>query len=230
MKITTKEMLCDIEMYTGKTDTALANKFGVCRETINRWKHGVEPKDESTRKAIERAYQEAKAIYECKLVGTDIHAKDEPHEITVTFKPKFKTGDKVKTLDGEIGRIDKCVRAGVGFDENMRAKVKYLTYWVKVDHGYEHWEEDGLKLYTQPDKPKWTFTEDEKVILRNLPEEYQYIVRDESGSLTVWTDKPKKAIYTWKGGNVFIHFDEYGHLFRCIQWTDDEPCEFRKYL
>ena len=64
-------------------------------------------------------------------------------------------------------------------------------------------------------------TEDEKVILRNLPKEYKWIARDENGCLYVYASKPKKGITIWEGdGLPMIPFD---HLFEFIKWEDEEP-------
>lgn len=83
-------------------------------------------------------------------------------------------------------------------------------------------------------KPKWTFTEDEKVILRNLPKEYNWIGRSKSGNLYLFLRKPSMPVLgedigldVYSGSLLFMY---YSHLFQTIQWEDDEPCEFRKYL
>lgn len=75
------------------------------------------------------------------------------------------------------------------------------------------------------------FTEDEKVILKNLPPDFKWITRDASNWLYVYTNKPAKTSELWEADmgdmeNVTV----YDHLFDSVQWSDDEPCEFRKYL
>ena len=82
-------------------------------------------------------------------------------------------------------------------------------------------------------KPQWSFTDDEKVILRNLPEEYKWIVRDENGEMTIYSTKPDKSNGFWLGSQAvysFESFTAFKHIFKSIQWLDDEPCEFREYL
>ena len=75
-------------------------------------------------------------------------------------------------------------------------------------------------------KPQWVFTEDEKVILRNLPERYKWIARDEhTNTLTVYEQFPS-SVERFGGAWCTLPFK---HLFQSIQWSD-EPCEFRKYL
>lgn len=87
---------------------------------------------------------------------------------------------------------------------------------------------NGLNLRLAP---QWTFTEDEKVILRNLPEQYKWIARDEDGDVFVYIEKPAKNSEGWvadMGDTKSITF--FNHIFQSIQWSDEEPCEFRKYL
>ncbi|SHI43330.1 hypothetical protein [Parasporobacterium paucivorans] len=68
------------------------------------------------------------------------------------------------------------------------------------------------------------FTEDEKVIARNLPEEYEWIVRNKNGDLNLFTTKPIKHEDRWDlsayGGCVWFCLSG---LFQSIQWTDTEP-------
>lgn len=75
------------------------------------------------------------------------------------------------------------------------------------------------------------FTEDEKAILRHLPEQYKYIARDKDNVLEIYTEKPYKNYEWWisEKGCVF-HIVIYEHIFKSIQWEDAEPCEFRKYI
>ena len=80
-------------------------------------------------------------------------------------------------------------------------------------------------------KPQWSFTEDEKVILRNVPEQYKWIARDEiDNQLYVYTDKPtKKNQERLSGTGSARNFNVFKHLFQSIKLSD-EPCEFRRYL
>lgn len=80
---------------------------------------------------------------------------------------------------------------------------------------------------------QWTFSEDEKAILRNLSEKYKWIARNENNNLFVYEVKPAKnhVLGVWQ---VYINFCKslkyYNYLFKTIKWTDDEPCEFGKYI
>ena len=50
-----------------------------------------------------------------------------------------------------------------------------------------------IEYYVVKLKPQWGFTEDEKVILRNLPDEFRWIARDKSlNQLYVYTLKPNQ--------------------------------------
>lgn len=82
------------------------------------------------------------------------------------------------------------------------------------------------------DEPKtWQFTDDEKVILRNLPENYKWIARDEDRELYVYSDKPNKKTRSWNSSCYDTEeINIYPHLFQSIQWADEEPCEFRKFI
>ena len=78
------------------------------------------------------------------------------------------------------------------------------------------WERKDLKL-----------TEDEKVILRNLPKEYKWIARDKNGCLYAYASKPKKGIIMWESDGSMIPFD---HLFQFIKWEDEEPYSIEELL
>ena len=79
-------------------------------------------------------------------------------------------------------------------------------------------------------KPQWTFTEDEKVILINLPEKYKWITRDKSGRLYIYKYKPRKAKEIWSDSSFYHSLQIFQNIFQSIQWSDEEPCEFRRYL
>ena len=81
--------------------------------------------------------------------------------------------------------------------------------------------------------PRHFLTDDEKVILRNLPEQYKWIVRDAyTDKLTVFEHLPSKytEVSVWRFGGISYSLSPFKKLFQSIQWEDEEPCEFRKYL
>lgn len=78
-----------------------------------------------------------------------------------------------------------------------------------------------------------TITEDEKAILRNLPEEYRFISRDKSGELYIYRDKPEKRYgRVWENGvsNKVIYLMIFNHLFQMVRWEDGEPWEIEDLL
>ena len=119
--------------------------------------------------------------------------------------------------------------------ENEKLK-KELAQKKDLDKEIEKLEKELAELKAQKEKEKWQFTEDEKVILRNLPKEYKWIARDNNDKLWLYSDKPEKSsnYAVWKlADNVRgeqLEIIEFNHLFQCIQWSDPEPCEFRNFI
>lgn len=102
-----------------------------------------------------------------------------------------------------------------------------------IDDQIEYYEKRLTELKAQKEKEKWVFTEDEKVILRNLAERYKWIARDDlSNRIYIFVDKPHKEDGKWINDRGFNYLElrPFQHLFQCIQWTDIQPCEFRKYI
>lgn len=80
-------------------------------------------------------------------------------------------------------------------------------------------------------KPTWEFTEDEKVILRNLEDKWEWIARDGDGSLRLYCVEPEKLDTLWATPRCdFTPFRCFDHLFQSVQWEDEEPCEFRRFV
>lgn len=75
-----------------------------------------------------------------------------------------------------------------------------------------------------------TITEDEKVILLNLPGNYEWIARDEDGRLCVYPGKPLKVTTKWGSGLGHRFFDLFDHLFQMVRWEDDEPWKIEDLL
>ena len=87
-----------------------------------------------------------------------------------------------------------------------------------------------LKIIKLPKKKQ--FTDDELCILRNIDKKYKWIARDESGSLCIFDEKPKKSEEMWD--NVicsdFIELNCYNNLFNSIHWEDEEPIRIDDYV
>ena len=68
------------------------------------------------------------------------------------------------------------------------------------------------------------FTEDEKIIARNIGSEFLWIARDSDGSLGVYSEKPKKVGGVWYAPS--LHYQQlipFNDVFSSIKWEDDEP-------
>lgn len=90
---------------------------------------------------------------------------------------------------------------------------------------------EGLKWLNQEYKEPIKLTEDEKVILRNLPKKYKWIARDSYGRLWIHKNKPCKRPLLWE----VVEYEDcvleiYNHLFRFINWGDDEPYSIEELL
>ena len=70
-----------------------------------------------------------------------------------------------------------------------------------------------------------TFTEDEKIIARNIDKEYKWMARDSDGVLCVFKKKPRKSGNGWGGwySDGYKYISYFNHLFSAIKWDDEEP-------
>ena len=73
-------------------------------------------------------------------------------------------------------------------------------------------------------------TDDEKAILRSLPKEYKFIVRDKNGSLYVYKDKPLKGNAYWYSNYEYDSIYIFDHLFNSIKFEDEEPYSIEELL
>ena len=104
------------------------------------------------------------------------------------------------------------------FDENL----KYIDDLNKFDimKVYKDYTCKEL-LWERKEKPKIKLTEDEKAILRNVPQYYKWIARDGNGVVCLYPDKPHKSKTIWE--NIFGILFPFHHLFQFIKWEDEEP-------
>lgn len=80
---------------------------------------------------------------------------------------------------------------------------------------------------------EWKFTDDEKIILNLLPNCYNYLVRDQDGSLLVYSDKPHKEEDCWETDGMLKRWEDlsvFMNEFKSVKWGDEEPCEFRRFI
>ena len=143
-------------------------------------------------------------------------------------KSDLKYGNVVETREGikylyHCNNSDKFLNLDYdaflricNFDENLKC-INDLNEFdiMKVYKDYTCKE----LLWERKEEPKPT--EDEKVILRNVPKEYKWIARDRRGLIFLFSKKPSKCDYSWIGYND-IAFPYY-HLFQFIKWEDEEP-------
>lgn len=170
-----------------------------------------------------------------------------------TQKHEFKVGDRVQfksweEMEREFGIISGNIATKITFVPEMKflcgtyATIKEIKSDGKViltdstsnQGNIGDWNYSLDMLKPAVNEPKhWNFTEDEKVILRNLPEEFKWIARDDyKDDLYIYTgipEKEKDCDYWFYNGKDYS-LREFKHLFQTIQWEDNEPCEFRKFI
>lgn len=97
-------------------------------------------------------------------------------------------------------------------------------------------QRDLISMTTPTAEPIWKekkrieIPEPDRTILENINEEYKYIVRDHAGDIFVCTRKPEKHKYYWLGKEKSYPLTAFNHLFQFVQWTDEEPVNFREAL
>lgn len=68
------------------------------------------------------------------------------------------------------------------------------------------------------------FTNDEKIIAKNINKEYKWMARDKSGILYAYQDMPiKREIRYWDSDNFICISAMFRELFEQIKWEDDKP-------
>ena len=167
------------------------------------------------------------------------------------LKPEFKVGDRVQfksweEMEKEFGLDDDgyidifpaftkgmkylCGTYATIEEINSNGRV-FLTDHTSNKGNINYWNFSLDMLKSAVNEPKqWKFTEDEKVILRNLPKEYNWIARDGNKDLYIYITKPCKIEDIWDYDESPHELDSFEHLFQTIQWDDAEPCEFRKFI
>ena len=109
------------------------------------------------------------------------------------------------------------------FDENLTNIDDFNEFDImKVYKDYTLKE----LIWERKEEPK--LTEDEKVILRNVPKHYKWIARDIDGHLYIYASKPKKGLTIWV--DTGLPMTTFDHLFRFIKWEDEEPYSIEDLL
>ena len=152
----------------------------------------------------------------------------------------------MKKRDLEYGNVVET-REGIKYLYHCMNSDKFLNLddygflWIcdfdkNLKHIYDLYEFDIMKVYKdytckellweRKETPK--LTEDEKVILRNLPKKYKWIARDNSTCIQLFTNKPNKITWWWNGAEgIKLVFP---HLFQFIKWEDEEPYSIEELL
>lgn len=164
------------------------------------------------------------------------------------MRNNFKVGDRVQFKSWEEMAKEFGVICGdIPCRHIFTSEMKHLcgTYATiisitgkKVDlqdftaEGDLEWKYSTDMIKPVTSEPKRTFTEDEKVILRNIREEFRWIARDRDGGLNIYNVKPYKLDNCWGRKRIidFEIFNVFEHLFKSIKWEDDTACEFGKYI
>lgn len=83
---------------------------------------------------------------------------------------------------------------------------------------------EGLQWLYQEDEP---FTEEEKIILKNIRKDFKWIARDYDGKLCLYEVEPRKnsGVYSSFTGK-FCYFSVYKHLFKNVTF-EGGPVQFR---
>ena len=143
-------------------------------------------------------------------------------------------------------KIDLCKLLGVEEGEEFERDDSKIYYKYRVynniiqhfDEVLKIWEYSTLsinalvasEIIKLPKKKQ--FTNDELCILRNIDKKYKWIARDESGSLCIFDEKPKKSEEMWDNvtHSDFIELNCYNNLFNSIHWEDEEPIRIDDYV
>ena len=145
-------------------------------------------------------------------------------------KDELKGGNIVETRDGEkyIFNYIEGKSYFICLDRAGFNPSKYYKNDLSIDDSNR--ECDIMKVYKDytfkellwERKEPIKLSEDEITILRNIDEEFKYIVRDGNGLLYIYKNKPDKTYDSCWGNGRGTCFG-FKHLFQFIKWTDEEP-------
>lgn len=111
-------------------------------------------------------------------------------------------------------------------EEYLKEKTREYCGEHACDECYKaffEWLKEGYKEPIQ-------ITEDEKVILKNLPKEYKWIVRDSSNYICIHNEEPMKMVAFWDSDSKTEAITVFSHLFQFIKWEDEEPHSIEELL
>ena len=127
----------------------------------------------------------------------------------------LKVGDKLRIED-----IDFIVKKFINDDELYLDNKGYCSSLMRlIDEDYEIIKQTP------------TLTEDEKVILRNLHEEYKWICRLYDDTLYITDAKPQSSQSQWGFANCqYAKSIPFENIFKFITWEDEEPYNIKELL
>ena len=173
----------------------------------------------------------AKTPFDCmhKLINNYCIVK------TTLYGDKGRKGDKMIDLCKLFG-VKELEEFKIGTHENP-----YRIYNNSLQHlstNTERWNESCIafnyvissKITKLPKRKE--FTDDELAIMRSIPKMYRWIARDKAGSVYIFEKKPSKNEYGCWGNNkgIYCILVIFNHLFKCIQWEDEEPVYIPDYV
>ena len=158
-------------------------------------------------------------------------------------KSDLKYGNVIETRNGDkylvaYGHTDKVlVNLNDGIWISAPIKSSYKEDLTNVDY----FDIDIMKVYKdytltellwkrkEEPKPKPKLTEDEKFILKaSLNEKYQWIARNASGLICLFTNKPFKDLNRWLGYDPLMC--PFKYMLKFIKWEDEEPYSIEDLL
>ena len=130
-----------------------------------------------------------------------------------------RSGDKyLFTFHDEEDIFVDLTGDGYYYFESLYFNTNYKNSDIVIMKVYKDYTCKEL-LWERKEK-KLVISEDEKTILRNVPQYYKWIARDGNGVVCLYPDKPHKSKTIWDSYGALFPFH---HLFQFIKWEDDEP-------
>lgn len=165
--------------------------------------------------------------------------EDEGYEI-IEFKDLLKEKEKIMTTAEKLRFLADRV------EDEQEFKVDTRTFRVLDPEGLQLkrggiWVQSGRSLTNLLDNkiellPHWAFTEEERIILKNLSSKWQYLARDKDYCLYAYERPPRKPrpdspfYERWSPTSEFVRLEGFEHLFESINWQNEEACPFREYI
>ena len=149
-------------------------------------------------------------------------------------KSDLKNGNVVELRNGDFYVLVNIYNKFILIALTGKYHFNFDNYSIDLTHPCGFEKLDIMKVYKdytckellweRKEEPK--LTEDEKVILRNLPKEYKYIARQKYGELAVYQSKPYKdnicGYWEYYENSMRKFLSLYNHLFQFIKWEDEE--------